>query len=211
MRYLGIVFVLVALFSINCFAEEDSVSFATYYPAPYGVYNQMQANKMGVGDINGDSVLDDSDVPSNSSNGQLYVARSVIFKPQADLNAIKSLPNPKLGELAYAASEDKFYYQNNSGGTNNGWVPQSGGSGGSTYVAWGTTDCVAGWTKAYDGYAVFPTSGSYSVPGEVNCMAGNLPFHTAGGWVWWVQSNNYYTAGGSSEGDVRISCVLCVK
>lgn len=42
----------------------ESITLTTYYPAPYGVYNQLLANRLGVGDSNGNG-LDNADLPAN--------------------------------------------------------------------------------------------------------------------------------------------------
>lgn len=112
---LGLIFAFGVL---PCFAQEQ-LTITTYYPSPYGSYNELQTNKLAVGDTNGDNKLTSADQPPE--NGQLYVARSVIYKPHTDKAAIDALPNPRLGELAYAVSEDEWYYYNGS------WVAQGGG------------------------------------------------------------------------------------
>src|SRR3989338_4510952 len=42
------------IFPLSSFAqteeEEETLTIATYYPAPYGVYNEMRAKRMAVGD-----------------------------------------------------------------------------------------------------------------------------------------------------------------
>ena len=82
----------------SCFAEE-SMTITTYYPSPYGSYNELQTNKFAVGDTNGDFQLSSADQPP--ANGQIYAARSIILKPQS------SLPSSNLltGELAYSNSK----------------------------------------------------------------------------------------------------------
>lgn len=49
MRLISLGIVLILTISINCFAEYDSLTFTTYYPSPYGSYNEMRVNKMSVG------------------------------------------------------------------------------------------------------------------------------------------------------------------
>ncbi|MFH1201811.1 MAG: hypothetical protein V1674_02845 [Candidatus Omnitrophota bacterium] len=36
-------------FSISAFAQAESVTLTTYYPSPYGEYNRLKANRLGVG------------------------------------------------------------------------------------------------------------------------------------------------------------------
>ncbi len=59
------------------FAEE-SITITTYYPSPYGVYNQLQTNTLGVGDNNGDGALDSGDVPNPLTNsGDVWIKGQV--------------------------------------------------------------------------------------------------------------------------------------
>jgi hypothetical protein len=58
-------FILLIL-STFVFAEE--ITITTYYPSPYGSYNSLQVDKLGVGDNNGDSAFTSADVPSTSGN-----------------------------------------------------------------------------------------------------------------------------------------------
>ncbi len=38
-------------------AQEETVTITTYYPSPHGVYNELQSNKLAVGDTNDDGQL----------------------------------------------------------------------------------------------------------------------------------------------------------
>lgn len=93
------------------FSQED-VTVTTYYPSPFGVYNQLQANKLAVGDTDGDGALGAGDQPP--VNGQLYAARSVIFKPQAAPPAFNAIR----GELVFNGVDNLFYVFDGSV-----WVP----------------------------------------------------------------------------------------
>ena len=90
-----------------CFAEE-SITIATYYPSPYGSYNNLQTNKLAVGDTNESGSLEAGDQPP--TNGQIYTARSVIYKPQGSLPA----SNAREGELVYNNSDGSLYLYNGS-------------------------------------------------------------------------------------------------
>lgn len=69
---LGILLLVVGL----VIAEE--VTITTYYPAPYGVYSQLQTQTFGVGDANNDGTFDSSDVPDPSTNaGDVWIAGNV--------------------------------------------------------------------------------------------------------------------------------------
>src|SRR3990167_5092984 len=49
-----IILLINLIFPLFSFAqteeEEETLTIATYYPAPYGIYNEMRAKKMAVGD-----------------------------------------------------------------------------------------------------------------------------------------------------------------
>lgn len=91
----------------SLFAEE-SMTITTYYPSPYGIYNELQSNKLAVGDTNNDGRLSAADQPPE--DGQLQVKRSVIFTPQAGLPAV----NTKKGEVVYDNATNNPYYYNGS-------------------------------------------------------------------------------------------------
>lgn len=81
MKKLKFLIILIFGFFGLCFADE-SITMTTYYPSPYGSYNQLD------------------------------VSRSVTFKPQSNLAAIQALSSPQIGEVAYSSGDDKFYYNN---------------------------------------------------------------------------------------------------
>jgi len=116
------------------FAQEgETITITTYYPSPYGVYNEFQSNKMAVGDTNEDGQLTAADQPP--ADGQLYTARSVIYKPQSSLPAFDT----REGELVYSETDKKFYYYDGSS-----WVAQAGGGG--CYVSY-SGGCLNGFTN----------------------------------------------------------------
>lgn len=92
-------------------AEEDSLSFATYYPAPYGVYNEMRTNKLVIGD-SGASLLSSPDT-----------AGIVKFK---GLNSDPfSFNDQAPGSLYYNSFDKKFKYHDGSS-----WQDLGGGGAG---------------------------------------------------------------------------------
>jgi hypothetical protein len=62
-----LIFLSLFYFSPFSFAEEQ-ITITTYYPSPYGSYNQLQADKFGVGDNNSDGSLTSADLPTTSGN-----------------------------------------------------------------------------------------------------------------------------------------------
>ncbi|MDD5561899.1 MAG: hypothetical protein PHT50_07230 [Candidatus Omnitrophica bacterium] len=102
--------ILIFVFFSLSFAEE-SITITTYYPSPYGSYNELQSNKLAVGDTNSDGQMTFVDLPP--ANGQIYAARSVIFKPQSSVPS----SNVREGEVAYNNADNNLYvYKGSSGG-----------------------------------------------------------------------------------------------
>jgi hypothetical protein len=73
LKSIFITFFLLLFCSVFVFAEE--ITITTYYPSPYGSYNYLQTDKLGVGDNNGDGSFSSSDVPTTSGN--VWVANKV--------------------------------------------------------------------------------------------------------------------------------------
>jgi len=124
---------LILVFCVSSGFAEESLTISTYYPSPYGSYNELQTNRLAVGDTNGDGSLGATDQPP--ADGQLYTARSVIYKPLGSLPAT----NTRAGELAYLSSDDSLYLNNGAI-----WVKQ--GAGGGCYVSYNNS-CLGGFTN----------------------------------------------------------------
>ena len=52
------------------FAAEE-ITITTYYPSPYGSYNALFTDKLGVGDNSGDGLFTNADVPINP--GEVWI------------------------------------------------------------------------------------------------------------------------------------------
>jgi len=71
-----IVFVGMTLFFGVCFCyAQDQITVTTYYPSPYGVYNSLLADKLGIGDNDNDGNLTSADVPTAS--GDVWIRGNV--------------------------------------------------------------------------------------------------------------------------------------
>jgi hypothetical protein len=70
MRRVIPVFVFLSAAYLLCFAEE-SITITTYYPSPYGSYNELQSNKLAVGDTDGNGTLDAADQPNRNGDIRL--------------------------------------------------------------------------------------------------------------------------------------------
>jgi hypothetical protein len=56
----------------------ENITITTYYPAPFGVYQQLVTTTLGVGDTNGDGIIDDRDAPDPTTNpGDVWIAGKV--------------------------------------------------------------------------------------------------------------------------------------
>ena len=107
MRRIFISVVMLFLLLFACRAEEI-LTIATYYPSPYGSYNELQTNKLAVGDTNGNGSLDAADQPPRQ--GQLQVGRGVIFTPQDFLPG----SDVREGEVVYDSAPRLLRYYNGS-------------------------------------------------------------------------------------------------
>ena len=47
---ISLIAIAISLFSVDfVFSQAEQLTITTYYPSPYGVYNQLRANSMAVG------------------------------------------------------------------------------------------------------------------------------------------------------------------
>ena len=91
----------------------EEITITTYYPSPYGVYDDLEARHgFAVGDIvtNGPFGVNSVDA---LDTGELWVEDSVIFRPLPDNPT--SWTAGKEGELAYSDNNDRHYYFNGTG------------------------------------------------------------------------------------------------
>jgi len=134
-----------ALLVTGSFADDqqqgETFTITTYYPSPYGSYNELSTNKFAVG--------------YNTSGDQPDRDGDIRLKPQIGDPAI--WVNGKEGEIAYSSTKDTLYVNNGSS-----WVAQ--GAGGTIYtiecswscsgLSWGSCtssctppDCASGFTS----------------------------------------------------------------
>lgn len=77
MQKIGIMLIAV-LFGVLCMGVAsiaEEITLTTYYPAPYGAYDQLVTDSLGVGDNNGSGAIDGGDTPTTS--GHVWVAGNV--------------------------------------------------------------------------------------------------------------------------------------
>ena len=103
----------------------DQITITTYYPSPYGVYKELRANKMVIGDS------DASSTPSPDTDGV------VRFKGRGSDPAGADDTEP--GALYYNTTDNEFRYYDGTG-----W--QTLGGGGGCYISY-SGGCLPGFTN----------------------------------------------------------------
>ncbi len=142
----GIICIGLFVTTLSVFSQTESITITTYYPSPYGVYNNLQAQKLGVGDTNKDGALTSADLPARDGDIRL--------RPQFGDPA--TWPAGQEGELAYSESVRSFYYYDGSS-----WLPQGGSSGGVVLIGLDSAPaCPAGWVTALTGRWMCPLGGT---------------------------------------------------
>ena len=151
-------FGLVFTFLLVTIALPENITFTTYYPAPFGVYNEMRVNKLVIGDP------DPTLTPSPNTDG---VTR---FKGIGSDPAGSDDTEP--GTLYYNSSDNEFKYYDGTG-----W--QALGGGGGCYVTYSGA-CLTGFTMSASAgswgncssyYAYSSTYAHFRPPGG-GCRAG---------------------------------------
>ncbi len=103
---------------LSSFAQEEekegeTITITTYYPSPYGVYNELQSNKLAVGDTNDDGELTALDLPNRDGDIRL--------RPQPG-NPDNWDPGEE-GQFAYSKDEEALYHWSDF---ESKWVKQAG-------------------------------------------------------------------------------------
>lgn len=63
---------LISAFCLTLsYAADETMTITTYYPSPYGSYNSLQTNKLGIGDTNDDGKITSADAPTE--NGEVWI------------------------------------------------------------------------------------------------------------------------------------------
>ena len=158
-------FVLLGLCVVfPCLAQEE-IRVTTYYPSPHGSYNELQSQRMAVGDTDDDGDLTSADLPNRDGD--------IRIKPQTGDPA--TWPAGEAGQIAYSSVNESIYYWNN---TTSQW--ESGVSAGSgTHAGWGVTiSCAASDPGA--GSPIYPVTCSSSGPNAGMCGSCGPPWWSRG-------------------------------
>lgn len=135
-----LVIFIFGLFSL-CFAED--ITITTYYPSPYGSYNDLQSNKLAVGDTNGDGNLTVADLPNRDGDIRL----------KAQAGNPTAWAAGATGQFAYSSTQDSLYHYNGSS-----WV---GAGGGGCYVDYGLAEGLSVGASCGAGFTVKKSAGSW--------------------------------------------------
>jgi len=173
----------VLVFSAAIVFAEDAITITTYYPSPYGVYNQLGTNRLAVGDTDGINGLDAADQPNRDGDIRL----------KAQAGNPTAWPAGTIGQFAYSSTNDSLYHYNGSA-----WVASGGGGG--CYVDYGLASGLPnGSACTVSGFTVKGSAGNWG-----NCYiwfgnpTGLAHFRPPGGGCGgWPSSNN---------GDAYVCC-----
>jgi len=165
---LSLSLVFASLLIPNSFLFAEDITITTYYPSPYGEYNELGTNRLSVGDTNNDGNLDAADQPNRDGD--------IRIKPQA--GDPTGWPAGTTGQFSYSNMNDSLYHYNGSA-----WVASGGG--GASYVDYsmaagksvGSACSVSGFTIKGDlgswGYCGFGAgSNSFFRPPGSGCPFG---------------------------------------
>jgi len=108
MKYLLAVFFVFTVLSSSCAAEE-SMELTTYYPAPYGTYDEAKASKLAVG-----------------SAATMPTVDGIASFAQIDDNA--ALPGGTKGSIYFSKKDSEFKYHD--GAMSSPWKPLGGSDAG---------------------------------------------------------------------------------
>ena len=117
LKTISLSFAVLVLLAPVLFAED--VTITTYYPSPYGEYDQLGTNRLAVGDTNNDGTLNAADQPNRDGDIRL----------KAQAGNPTAWPGGTTGQFAYSSTQDSLYHYNGSA-----WVASGGGGGGGAYV-----------------------------------------------------------------------------
>ncbi|MFA6357786.1 MAG: hypothetical protein WCY09_03860 [Candidatus Omnitrophota bacterium] len=87
-------FVFLVLFFCPVFVFAEEITITSYYPSPYGLYNELETNRLAVGDTNNNGTLDAADQPNRDGDIRL----------KAQTGNPTSWPAGTTGQFAYSST-----------------------------------------------------------------------------------------------------------
>lgn len=139
MKKISFVFVLSCVIFISSAFSQETLTITTYYPAPFGVYQELRARRIAIGDnyhtsafcwppevcaaanqfdANADLAVEGNvGIGTTSPRGNLEVNNTIMLTPTVN-------PNSSLeGTFYYNSNQHRFLYRSNTGA----WLPFGGG------------------------------------------------------------------------------------
>ena len=107
MKYLSIILLLFSITTLS-YAEDEVIELTTYYPAPYGEYDELQGNKLAVGST---AIMPTTDGAINFSTVNDSIAEPVGAE----------------GDIYYSGKDSEFKYHD--GSASSPWKTLGGSSG----------------------------------------------------------------------------------
>lgn len=172
-----IVFFILFVFGLISSSFAEDITITTYYPSPYGSYNSLQADRIGVGDNNASGSLTSADVPTTS--GHMWIRGNVGIGTTSPLSRLSVGTSGNSGYAIAASGSSTGIY----------------GSGGSTGVyGTGSSYGVHGYTS--NGFGVYGINDRNSAAG--GGVRGDGPFGVVGDATnYTVESKGVYGIGNS--------------
>ncbi len=162
--FLSHVFCVSLLLSTAVIYAED-ITITTYYPSPNGAYDALLAKRFAVGDVNGDSSINISDIPS--ADGYLLVADKLGIGTASPLAALNTAYGIAIGSGSGVSTADgnrrslQFLTDTSYGGTYNSH---------SGYLLYSTMP--GGWGTAQLNFAVSTNWGVYNTANPTMTLSG---------------------------------------
>ena len=155
----------VSLLLITTVIYAEDITITTYYPSPNGIYDALLAKRFAVGDVNGDSSINISDIPS--VDGYLLVADKLGIGTASPLAALNTAYGIAIGSGSGVSTTDgnrrslQFLTDTSYGGTYNSH---------SGYLLYSTMP--GGWGSAQLNFAVSTNWGVYNTANPTMTLSG---------------------------------------
>ncbi|UCC95149.1 MAG: hypothetical protein JSW40_10160 [Candidatus Omnitrophota bacterium] len=117
----------------------ETITLTTYYPAPYGVYNQLATQTLGVGDNSPPAGIDGNDAPDPTvvaQQGDVWIAGEIgvgTTTPQASLHIAK----PGGDEIRLTDGAPQIKFEDITPGDTDYWIHNNSGR---LYFLWDADD-----------------------------------------------------------------------
>jgi hypothetical protein len=86
-RVVSVIFLLVLLISFSAFSQEN-LTITTYYPAPFGVYNELRSKRIAIGQNYFDNSVYPWDIDNNVSNNEIPQDVSLVIEGRVGIGTV---------------------------------------------------------------------------------------------------------------------------